>query len=385
MWPFKKAWESSDREKRLKAAAQLNDQKILASMAISDSDWRVRRAAAERITDQTLLAEIAAASRYADTVMQAVEKLSDQVLLREAVGRITDYEALSVAYGKLGASQKAYQMLLLSDLTLACDFIASGDRKREYHYSGCSRLPDYINAVENAWRKLSDPHILYDLYTAVSAGDYKIKDRAQLEILKKIRLIAGDDLPPELIEIKNRALTSVLAHHVFPYIEFLKALCVSDDELFSCLAPVFHENEHKEILLDVIGSFRSHRFDWRKRYTENTDASLRDIFAVPETPEQLVDMIHFKYECNGIEWHRFATQRTVELLAAHMKKYGPHRGYFGFAAPAENYLKQIYEKGFLRGEISRYYGTLLFKAGEIEVGSGDDTYRDIWEDGYFFV
>jgi hypothetical protein len=87
----------------------------------------------------------------------------------------------------------------------------------------------------------------------------------------------------------------------------------------------------------------------------------------------------------SLAWHACVNESHVDMLAQHMRRYGQYREYDGSPLAAEHVLKDIYDHGFLRDSIRRYSGTLLYKGGSIESGTGDDTYRDIWEDTHFVV
>jgi hypothetical protein len=77
------ALKSERKDLRKVAVEKLTGQKALAEIALNDADKKVREAAAEKITDQKVLAEITRKDESFHISIADVEKLTDQKLLAE--------------------------------------------------------------------------------------------------------------------------------------------------------------------------------------------------------------------------------------------------------------------------------------------------------------
>jgi hypothetical protein len=82
---FKKAWQSNNEEKALRAVKNLLDQNILVEIVKDKRCYdEVKRAAIERLTNKGILADIANDCSLADYVREAaIERLTDQSVLIE--------------------------------------------------------------------------------------------------------------------------------------------------------------------------------------------------------------------------------------------------------------------------------------------------------------
>lgn len=85
---FKPAWLSKNVTKRLKGVAKLDDQTILADLAVNDSDLRVNTAAVKKLTDQNLLAQVLRSSQNFSVRKEAIDKLTDSAALLDAIKAI---------------------------------------------------------------------------------------------------------------------------------------------------------------------------------------------------------------------------------------------------------------------------------------------------------
>jgi hypothetical protein len=83
-------FSSSIPEVRIAAAANLNDQKILAKIAIESGDSDARETAVTKLSDQNLLARIAINEKEHSVGQTAVEKLTDQNLLARVAAQAKD-------------------------------------------------------------------------------------------------------------------------------------------------------------------------------------------------------------------------------------------------------------------------------------------------------
>lgn len=185
------------------------------------------------------------------------------------------------------------------------------------------------------------------------------------------------------VETPDMLVDKILAGAVYPNIDVLFDLC-GPEETAARLGGVFGDESRSSIVLDVLGFFQTKGIDWRQYQTERTGEILRTIFNDVASSGDVMRLI-YRFELKGLDWRECATERTVDMLARHMRRYGMYREYDGYTPFAEVRLKELYDHGYLQEAIRRYDGTLLYKGSMIESGSGDDTYRDIWDDTYFRV
>jgi hypothetical protein len=98
---FKPAYRSSNPEKRLQAVGKLEDQEILAQLAMSDPSPRVRKAAAEKVENQDLLIKIALDGNELDARIAAVERIDSQEKLAEIIKLRKNYELMGACFARI--------------------------------------------------------------------------------------------------------------------------------------------------------------------------------------------------------------------------------------------------------------------------------------------
>ena len=98
---FKKEYQSSDPEARLKAVESLDDPRILARLAREDTSPRVRTAAVKRLTDQALLAEVALGGKEIDARLAAVERIESQEKLAEIIKIRRNLRLMGACFAKI--------------------------------------------------------------------------------------------------------------------------------------------------------------------------------------------------------------------------------------------------------------------------------------------
>jgi hypothetical protein len=84
------AMEDTDDSVRITAVDKLTDQAILEKIALESNDYLVRRSAVDKLIDQTILAKIALEDTWGSVRLSAVEKLTDQTVLAKIALKDTD-------------------------------------------------------------------------------------------------------------------------------------------------------------------------------------------------------------------------------------------------------------------------------------------------------
>jgi hypothetical protein len=97
----KSGHESKDPEERLKAVAGLEDQPVLARLAMEDPSPRVRRAAVNRVSDQALLEKIALDGCEIDARVAAVEKIESQRTLAEIIKVRKNFQLMGACFSRI--------------------------------------------------------------------------------------------------------------------------------------------------------------------------------------------------------------------------------------------------------------------------------------------
>ena len=98
---FKKGYQSSDPEARLKAIESMADPGILARMAKEDTSPRVRIAAVKRLEDQSFLVQVALDGKEIDARLAAVEKIDSQEKLAEIIKIRRNLKLMGACFAKI--------------------------------------------------------------------------------------------------------------------------------------------------------------------------------------------------------------------------------------------------------------------------------------------
>lgn len=284
----------------------------------------------------------------------------------------SSFACREAAYERLGDVQRAYLMRWLVDPALTREVI-----------TGRGPSSAAKNLVKQAVDGLTDAAVLRELIALTDDDALKV---AALEKL-------GSPLPDEELEAiaaetAERLLRGVLAGRVHPTIDLLHRLRGAE-KWVPGLERVLDDEAYAPALLEVLSFLRgkTDRSDWQRFVKKNASGIsrvLKRVFDEVTSPMALLPVV---YTCDYLllAWHACANESHVDMLAQHMQRYGQYREWDGSPLHSEHVLKDIYDHGFLQESIRRYSGTLLYKGGSIELGTGDDTYRDIWEDTYFLV
>ncbi len=92
---FRPKWKNSDASIRIKAVQELNDEAILAQLALSDEDNLVRCHAIEKIVDRNILTQIVSTYLFGIVSETAAKRIKDLIKARLlAVKEITDQDSL---------------------------------------------------------------------------------------------------------------------------------------------------------------------------------------------------------------------------------------------------------------------------------------------------
>ena len=92
-------WKNPDPQIRLQAVARLNDDAVLAELALTDENAEVRRAAAQRISDEERLAELA--QENTDVNLAALDRLKEQRLIVQVARRAESADVRCRAVGRI--------------------------------------------------------------------------------------------------------------------------------------------------------------------------------------------------------------------------------------------------------------------------------------------
>jgi len=98
---FRPARRSKDPEVRLKAVAKIEDERILAELAMADTSPRVRMAAVVKVYSQELLVKIALDGREIDARVAAVERIESQEKLADIIKVRKNYELMGACFARI--------------------------------------------------------------------------------------------------------------------------------------------------------------------------------------------------------------------------------------------------------------------------------------------
>jgi len=98
---FRPAHRSKDPEIRLKAIEKIEDQNLLAVLAMTDSSPRIRRAAVIKVHDQRLLVKIALDGDFIDARVAAVERIDSQATLAGIIKVRKNYELMGACFARI--------------------------------------------------------------------------------------------------------------------------------------------------------------------------------------------------------------------------------------------------------------------------------------------
>lgn len=98
---FKPAYKSKDPEVRLKAIEKIDDENLLARLAMDDPSPRVRSAAVRKVGNQDLLQEIALDGKEIDARIAAVERIDDQEMLAEIIKIRKNYQLTGACFTRI--------------------------------------------------------------------------------------------------------------------------------------------------------------------------------------------------------------------------------------------------------------------------------------------
>ncbi|MBN1461017.1 MAG: hypothetical protein JXA57_15930 [Armatimonadetes bacterium] len=351
-------------------------------MSLLRPAWRKHRDATspaspaplETLDDGQLLS-LAMADPADGRALAAVRHLRDSESLRLVAGECSSLACREAAYERLGDAQRAYLMRWLVDPGLTREVIlgqglSSADKKR----------------IELAVEGLTDPAALRELIALTD--DDALKARALEKLGYPLPDASDGELDAIAAETAERLLANVLAGHVHPSIVLLHKLRGSA-KWVPGLERVLDDEAYAPAFLGVLSFLRGKTDDpdWQRFINKNApkiSVVLKRVLDEVTSSKELLEVVS---TCGYLllAWHGCVNESHVDMLAQHMQRYGLHRDYDGSPLQAEHVLKDIYDHGFLQDSIRRYSGTLLYEGGIIESGTGDDTYRDIWEDTYFLV
>ncbi len=160
---FKPAYKSKNPEVRLKAVSRLDDQKLLAEIAMGDLSPRVRMAAVSKVNDQDLLVDIAVNGKELDARLSAVERINSQEKIAEIIKVRKNYQLMGACFARITDKK------ILKRIANDADYNRSARRMAIENYADESFLEEINNrGTDSAAPKSKEQiKILMDKYGGV--------------------------------------------------------------------------------------------------------------------------------------------------------------------------------------------------------------------------
>ena len=142
---FRPAYRSKDPEVRLKAVDKLDDQQLLAQIAMTDKSPRVRKAAVAKVDEQEMLFAIALDGKEIDARIAAVERIESQQKLAEIIKVRKNYQLMGACFAHISDKK------ILEEIASNPDYNMSARRIAIDNYADGSFLTG-INQAETGNR-----------------------------------------------------------------------------------------------------------------------------------------------------------------------------------------------------------------------------------------